>query len=98
MELPWGQVFELRAECREVSSHLAPWRRALQAEQTASAKALRLESAQSIEGTGKGLCGWRGVSREGQRQEMEDQKSGLGHRCDCGDRKITSCPILTPPC
>lgn len=22
--LPWGQLFELRAECREVSSHAAP--------------------------------------------------------------------------
>lgn len=74
----------------------ALWRRAFQAEETASA-VLRLESAQRIEGTGKGLCGWRGLSREdsGRRWKIRSQ---LGHRCDCGDRKITGCPILTPPC
>ena len=36
-----GGIFELRAECREISSHVALWRRAFQAEETASAKALR---------------------------------------------------------
>ena len=61
-----GGIFELRAECREVSSHVVLWRRALQAEETASAKALRLECTQRIEKPERGLCGWRGVSREGQ--------------------------------
>ena len=69
------RIFELRAECREISSHVALWRRAFQAEETASAKALRLESAQRIEGTGKGLCGWRGLSREdsGRRWKIRSQ-------------------------
>ena len=57
-----GGIFELRAECREISSHVALWRRAFQAEETASAKALRRKCVWRFKKQQGGLCSGTGVS------------------------------------